>query len=92
MRQDAAEIIALQALSWLATDEEMLHHFCAATGTDPASLAQAAHDPEFLAGVLDFVIMDDEWVEAFSRAAGVAPNAPLEARAALPGGTAPDWT
>jgi hypothetical protein len=92
MRQEDAETIALNVLAWLAADEDMLRNFCRATGTAPADLRRAASDPEFLAGVLDFVALDDAWVSAFADAAGVPPDAPARARAALPGGTAPHWT
>jgi len=42
--------------------------------------------------VLDFVMMDDAWVMAFCTGAGLAPEVPMQARAALPGGTQVNWT
>ena len=92
MRQELAETIALQALAWLAADEDMLGNFCGATGMVPGDLRDAAEDPEFLAGVLDFLILDDAWVQAFADATGLSPDAPIRARSALPGGAAPHWT
>jgi hypothetical protein len=92
MRREDAETIALNALAWLATDEDMLRNFCSATGTTPENIRRATADPEFLAGVLDFVVLDDAWVSEFAKAAGVSPDAPVRARAALPGGAAPHWT
>ena len=92
VRQEDAETVALKALAWLASDEEMLRHFCAATGAEPSALREAAADPQFLAGVLDFLALDDAWVTAFAENAGVATDAPLRARAALPGGDLPHWT
>ncbi len=92
MRQDLAETIALRALAWLAEDDDMLRNFCGATGMSPGDLREAAHDPEFLAGVLDFLILDDAWVEAFAGAAGLSADAPIRARSALPGGDVPHWT
>lgn len=92
MRQELAETIALRALAWLAGEEDMLRNFCGATGTAPADLGDAAEDPEFLAGVLDFLILDDAWVQAFADAAGLSPDTPIRARSALPGGALPHWT
>ena len=92
MRQELAETVALKALAWLAADEDMLRNFCGATGMNAVDLRKAAAEPEFLAGILDFVMLDDNWVAAFSEAAGLAPDAPMRARAALPGGDLPHWT
>lgn len=92
VRQEDAETLALTVLAWLAADEEMLSHFCAATGMSPSDLRSAAADPEFLAGVLDFLCLDDAWVAAFAADTGTPPEAPARARAALPGGNPPNWT
>lgn len=92
MRQEDAETIALKALSWLLADEKMLEIFCGATGTAPGDLRLVAQDPEFLAGVLDFVALDDAWVMAFATVAGLPPDALIGARVALPGGALPHWT
>ena len=92
MRQELAETIALQALAWIAADEDMLGNFCGATGTAPGDLRRAAEDPEFLAGVLDFLILDDAWVQAFAEAADLSPDSAIKARSVLPGGAAPHWT
>ena len=92
MWRNDAETVALQALGWIAADAEMLRHFCAATGTRPADLGAAAADAEFLAGILDFLALDDAWVTAFAEAAGLEPQRLAQARAALPGGDLPHWT
>lgn len=92
VRGEGAETVALQALAWLAGDDEMLGMFLGATGTAPADLRDRAGDPEFLAAILDFVLMDDRWVGAFCAHAGLDPGAPLAARAALPGGAQTYWT
>lgn len=90
--RDAAETLALQALGWLASQDDLFPVFVGSTGVAPADLAQRAAEPEFLASVLDFILMDDRWVMDFCAAAGVPPDQPLRARHALPGGAAPDWT
>lgn len=92
MQREAAETVALEALAWLAADAGMLRVFCGATGIAAADLRRAGEDPELLAGVLDFVCLDDAWVAAFASAAGLPADAPAQARAALPGGETPHWT
>jgi hypothetical protein len=91
-RQDSAETIALQALSWLAGHEEILPVFLATTGASLTDLSRQAAEPEFLGSVLDFILMDDTWVMEFCQTAGLPFTAPLQARAALPGGQSLHWT
>ena len=76
-RQDSAETLALQALSWLAANED---------------LASRAGEAEFIGSVLDFLLMDDAWIMAFCDATGLRYDAPMLARAALPGGESLHWT
>jgi hypothetical protein len=92
VRQGDAETLALKVLGWLAGDSDMLSHFCGATGASPADLRDRAGDPQFLAGVLDFLCLDDAWVAAFAAAAGVPPDLPARARSTLSGGELPHWT
>lgn len=91
-RQEYAETIALQSLTWLLQDEDLLPRFLAATGADPAQMAVLAGDSGFLAAVLDFLLSEDSLVLAFAEAAGLAPDSVLRARAGLPGGDVPHWT
>lgn len=92
MRIEAAETLGLQALGWLAADDELFGTFLGASGAQATDLAAAARNPEFLGAVLDFLLMDDAWVIAFCDAAGHPYTAPMMARAVLPGGAATHWT
>ena len=89
---EAAETLALQALGWLAANEDLLPVFLGATGVDEASLRAQAAQPEFLAAVLDFLMMDDAWVMAFCDEHALPYERPMMARAALPGGMQMNWT
>ncbi len=91
MQTNAAQLVGLQALAWLASDDERLAGFMAATGADPGTLRNKAEDPEFLGAVLDFLLMDDAWIMAFCDQHGLPYTAPQIARAALPGGEAQHW-
>ncbi|MFP4275661.1 MAG: DUF3572 domain-containing protein [Paracoccaceae bacterium] len=90
--QDAAEALALEALGWLAGNEDLLPVFMGATGVSAGELRAQAAAPEFLGAVLDFLLMDDAWVIAFCDAAGRAYTDVAAARAALPGGAQVNWT
>ncbi|MXX90071.1 MAG: DUF3572 family protein [Boseongicola sp. SB0677_bin_26] len=92
LSEDSAEILAIKALSWLVANDELLPVFLGATGATEADLRQRTRDLEFLASVLDFLLMDDAWVQGFCDAAGYAGDFPLRARVALPGGAQVNWT
>ena len=91
MRRETAEVVALEALGWLA-EADLLDAFQAATGADVATIRNAAQEPEFLGAVLDFVLSDDEWVRGACTAQSRPYDALLRARAMLPGGDHPHWT
>ena len=90
--RESAEVLALEALSWLVGHEELLPVFLGASGASEADLRARAADPEFLGSVLDFLLMDDSWVVAFCDATSNVYDLPLRARAALPGGAQVNWT
>jgi hypothetical protein len=92
MKADAAQVLALQALGWIAADDELFPVFLTATGADAADLRSRALDPEFQGAVLDFLLQDDRWVIAFCDAVGHPYADPQAARAALPGGAMTNWT
>lgn len=92
MQLEAAHTLALQALGWIASEDEVFPVFLTATGANLGELRARAADPDFLAAVLDFLMQDDQWVIAFCDAAGQPYTAPQAARAALPGGAEMNWT
>jgi hypothetical protein len=92
MQQDAAQVLALEVLGWLATQDELFPSFLNASGADLAEVQRRAGDPEFLGAVLEFLMMDDAWVIAFCDQQGHPYTAPQAARAALPGGAVTNWT
>lgn len=89
-RKDA-EILALQALGWIMSHEDLASAWLAASGASTDSLRARAADPEFLAGLLDFLLSSDALVTGFASDAGIAPADLLGARRHLPGGTEIDW-
>jgi hypothetical protein len=91
-RQQTAEITALQALGWLVSQPDELGGFLNATGASSADLAEAAHDPRFLAALIDYLLETDARVLACTGDLDLPPTALSEARMGLPGGRDPHWT
>jgi Protein of unknown function (DUF3572) len=81
--REVAEIVAVQALSFIADDPERLGAFLAESGIGPETLRNAARDPHFLSSVLDFVMRDDATVKAFASASGLHPTNIAAAHQAL---------
>ena len=86
MAQEAAEGLAIQALTFIAQDGERFGRFLAVTGIGPAEIRTAAHEPGFLAGVLDYVAADQRLMESFAAEAGLDPAEIDKAHHALGGG------
>jgi hypothetical protein len=81
--RQAAEIVAIQALNFIAGDTERLGLFLAETGIGPDTLRKSAADPRFLASVLDFVMRDDATVKAFAKSSDLHPTNIAAAREVL---------
>jgi Protein of unknown function (DUF3572) len=92
LSQDSAELLAIEALSWLIGNDELLPVFLGSSGTSQDDLRHRAKDVEFLASVLDFLLMDDAWITNFCQSADYTYDFPMRARAALPGGAQVNWT
>jgi hypothetical protein len=71
--QTAAEEIAIQALGFLASDSEELGRFLALTGIEPDQIREAAQQPGFLAGVLEYVCAHEPLLLAFARDSTLEP-------------------
>ncbi|MEM9147520.1 MAG: DUF3572 domain-containing protein [Pseudomonadota bacterium] len=92
MAGEPADRLALDVLSWMAEQPDLLGRFMAASGASPDDLRTAMHRPEFLGFVLDHLLSDEAALLAFAADRGVPPDAPARARAGLPGGDLPEWT
>jgi Protein of unknown function (DUF3572) len=83
-REDA-EALAIQALSFLASEPERLGRFLAVTGIGPESIRAAATTPGFLAGILDYLIANEALLLAFATEHGFDPASVVRSRSVLPG-------
>jgi len=87
MTREWAESVAIEALSFIASEPERLGRFLALTGIGPESLRAAARESDFLAGVLDHVANDEPLLLAFAEDARIDPETVARARAALTAGS-----
>ena len=71
---EVAEVLAIQALGFIAQDGERLGRFLAVTGMGPTEIRNSAHDRHFLSGVLDYLLGDEELLVAFATHADVDPT------------------
>ena len=81
--REAAEAIAVQALSYIAQDGERLGRFLSLTGIGPGEIRSAAHEPGFLAGVLDYLAGDERLLTEFAKDTGHDPTTVGAARLAF---------
>lgn len=71
--REAAERLAIQALTFIAGEPMRLGRFLSETGIGPGEIRAAAHEPEFLAGVLEHLAGDERLLTEFATGAGVDP-------------------
>ena len=90
--QESAEVLGLQVLGWLASEEELLPVFQGSSGASEEDIRVGARDAVFLGAVLDFVMMDDAWVVRCCDTLGVSYDSLMQARQVLPGGEQVNWT
>jgi hypothetical protein len=79
----AAETLAIQVFTFIAEEPERLDGFLAGTGLTVERIREAAHQPDFLAGVLEHMLGDERLLIAFADSAGIDPADLARARNAL---------
>ncbi|PLX35389.1 MAG: DUF3572 domain-containing protein [Hyphomicrobiales bacterium] len=84
--RDEAETLALSALRFLASDPALWSRFEALTGVDAASVRRLAAEPDFLAGVLEFLLQHESALLVFCAHEDIAPERPARAHRLLSGG------
>lgn len=81
--RQTAEMLAVQALAFIAEDDGRLSGFIASTGIAVQSIRDAAREPNFLTGVLEHILADENLLIAFAGSAGLDPAEVARARQAL---------
>jgi len=85
-KRENAEALAVSALTFVAADPELLPRFLAISGIEAGSIRQAAREPGFLAGVLQFILAHEPTLMRFSEESGTPPQQVSAALRALPFG------
>lgn len=86
MNEEFAETLALQALSFVANDEDMLIAYLHLSGMTLESLKKSASHKETLASILDFLLQNEKRLLEFCQSYSIPPDVPAKARRLLPGG------
>ena len=92
MTSQEAEIYAIKVTNWLISNQDLLDVFMSSTGVNEATIKSDFHDGVFLVAVLDFLLLDDNWVVDACDAMQLEPDAMHTARLLLPGGERVNWT
>src|SRR6516225_3863144 len=67
--REAAEMLAVQALTFIAEDHERMSGFLASTGLESGQIRVAAQEQGFFAGVLEHLLADESLLVAFADSA-----------------------
>lgn len=87
MPLENAQEIATDVLLHLIRDPEQIGRFLAVTGLGPESIRDAAGEPGFLTGVLEFYMADEALLLSFCENSGTRPTMLAAARHTLAGET-----
>mgnify|MGYP005654699061 FL=1 len=92
MDKEIAETRALEVLTWLLSEDDLIKVFMGATGASQNDLRSNTLSHEFLISILDFVLMDDRWVISCGKFLNIDPSQIQLIRMSLDGGQEVNWT
>lgn len=81
--RDAAETVAITVFTELANEPEELQRFLALSGIQPETVRDAARQPGFLVGVLDYVLGGDKTLSSIEAATGLSAKTISDSRQRL---------
>jgi len=81
--RDTAEMLAIQALAFIAGEPDRLARLLDMSGIAADEIRAAAREVAFLAGVLEHMLGDESLLVAFAESAGIDPGEIARARVAL---------
>jgi hypothetical protein len=76
-------MLAVQALAFIAEDDRRLSGLVEATGLGLQSIRDAAREPNFLTGVLEHILANENLLIAFADRIGIDPTEVSRAHQAL---------
>jgi Protein of unknown function (DUF3572) len=84
-QQGAAEQLAIAALAFIAAEHDRFVRFLDLSGITVESIGAVAHEPDFLAGILDHLVSDEALLLTFAAENEFDPHDVLAARDLLAG-------
>ena len=92
MDKEIAETRALEVLTWVLSEDDLIQVFMGATGASQNDMRSNTLSHQFLISILDFVLMDDRWVISCSKFLNIDPSQIQLIRMSLDGGQEVTWT
>ena len=89
---ESAETLALKAVNFILADENLQQGFMATSGIAPEDFKALLGSPDFLGGVLDFLLGNEEQLIKFCEEYEINPADPARARHAFPGAVLDYWS
>ena len=83
MTPEDAETIALQALAHVLQDHKIRNIFLDKTGLDESALREGIKNTDHLAGILDYILSDENLFTNFCKQFDLSPDHAVEAWKAL---------
>ena len=71
---ETAQSLAIDALGFLASDNDRLERFFSTTGLDPQTLREQAHNPSTHAAILEHLLQDESLLLVFCANTRNSPN------------------
>lgn len=85
LSRERAEILALEALAWLAGQPDAIAKFLTMSGLEVSDMRGAVSDPGLQTSVLDFILTNESLLQDFCQSASLKPEAVHTARYRLGG-------
>ena len=92
MNKEIAETRALEVLTWVLAEDDLIQVFMGTTGASQDDLRSNTLNHELLVSILDFVLMDDSWVISCSKFMNIDPSQIQVIKMSLDGGQEVNWT
>ena len=92
MDREIAETKALEVLTWVLSEDDLIQVFMGTTGASQNDLRLNTLSHELLISILDFVLMDDRWIISCSKFLNIDPSQIQLIRMSLDGGQEVTWT
>ena len=92
MNKEIAETRALEVLTWVLSEDDLIKVFMGTTGASQGDLRLNTLNHDFLISILDFVLMDDSWVISCSKFMNIDPFQIKIIKMSLDGGQEVNWT